>query len=198
MLTKQTLEIRWFNPGQLPKSIQFWFWHDCLGKLEQTSHSPQQRQDNYLYLPKCQILSIKFREGNIEIKFRQNELGIFPFLPHENLDKFHRSWQGKIERWIKVECTHDLSQLYNFEPPTWIKVNKKRWQRLYENVEFEIGELEIDKTIWWTLAAEMEEDNKNCEQQFKQAIQEFNQTYSGENLSAEKSYAYPSLLLKNF
>ncbi|ACK69528.1 hypothetical protein PCC7424_1075 [Gloeothece citriformis PCC 7424] len=204
MTTKQTLEVRWFIEGQLPNNIKHWFWDDCPGQLHQRIESPETREDLYLYLPKCQILSFKFRQKNLEIKWRKDEFGIEKFLSPLNLNSYNylTDWKGKVERWLKLEyCNETVKDKLDVEHKqnqTWINVQKQRWQRIYKQVEFEISSLKICQTNWWTIAAEMEEKDKNSEQDFYQAIKEFSQTYSHKNLSPEQSYAYPSWLIQNF
>ncbi|WP_013322449.1 hypothetical protein [Gloeothece verrucosa] len=195
MRTQQTLEIRWFNQGKLPANIQQWFDLDCLGKKKQSLDSPEEREDDYLYLPNCQILSFKRREQNLEIKFRVNE-----FINAQNSDP--ATSQGNIERWIKLEYNQDIlkniDNFDNYKQQTWIKVKKKRWQRCYKKVNLEICHLQIAQNFWWTMAAEMKENPRNNLQHFKQVISEFSQTYSGQELTAKQSYAYPTWLLESF
>lgn len=193
MLTKKTLEVRWFDQGQIPDKTQEWFLQDCLGKLKQTKDTPEEREDYYLYLPECQILSFKFRQGKLEIKWRKDELGF--------CNLAHHCGRGKLERWVKVNSTQshlqDILEPNQLQHQTWIKVKKKRWQKSYKHIEFEIGYLEVQQAYWWTIAAEMEESQDNPEKYFNQVLQEISQTYSENYLALENSYGYPSWLLKN-
>ncbi len=39
----------------------------------------EERVDIYLYLPKCEYMGIKLRQGRLEVKWRKAELGIMHF-----------------------------------------------------------------------------------------------------------------------
>lgn len=107
MLT--TAELRWFNRGTLPSETSHWF--DCLGEA---LAPPEERVDLYLYLPGCDYLGIKLRQGRLEIKWRQAELEIV---------RFGDRVEGKAEKWGKWLCEDPTAQSFQ----TTDVVGEKAW-----------------------------------------------------------------------
>ncbi|MGL4619835.1 MAG: hypothetical protein ACRCZS_12370, partial [Chroococcidiopsis sp.] len=66
-----SLELRWFISGELPLEVSSWFEQDKLGGQLQ---APETREDVYLYVPECEYMGLKLRQGRLEIKWRQAEL----------------------------------------------------------------------------------------------------------------------------
>lgn len=69
-LTRPTLEVRWFELGTLPAEVKSWFCEDCPGELLRAS---EERKDLYFRIPKCEVLSFKLRQKNLELKLRRAE-----------------------------------------------------------------------------------------------------------------------------
>jgi hypothetical protein len=65
-----TLEVRWFESGTLPQEVKTWFCNDCPGEL---LGLPEEREDLYLRVPKCEALGFKIRQNNLELKLRRAE-----------------------------------------------------------------------------------------------------------------------------
>ncbi|MGF1538822.1 MAG: hypothetical protein ACFB4J_20365, partial [Elainellaceae cyanobacterium] len=101
MLTTPTLETRWFYPGELPFEISQWFDTDCIGSYVDPNHPFTERDDQYFLTPGCELLSLKLREGNLELKWRQQELDTV---------SASAEWGGKIEQWLKWSYV-DFEQL---------------------------------------------------------------------------------------
>lgn len=184
MLT--TWELRWFCKGTIPTEVENWFNADSLGK---PLGAAQSREDVYLYTPECDYLNIKLRQGSLEVKWRKAELGSL---------YFGDSWEGKVEKWLKWICQDSEQQSIM---PTdivakrpWVTVKKKRVQRVYKSIAFELTQLNIKNDYWWSIALEMSEENTHQIDNFKNIVSELSKTYRGQKLLADNSYAYPSWL----
>ena len=109
MLT--TAELRWFARGSLPAEIEHWFEQDQLGDHLAPA---EEREDVYLYLPGCDYLGIKMRQGRLEIKWRKAELGVVGFEDRV---------EGKAEKWVKWTYRGaKLQQPDSFAYPSWLSV----------------------------------------------------------------------------
>ena len=199
MLT--TAELRWFNRGTLPKEISDWF--NCLGD---DLAPPEERVDLYLSSIGCDYLGIKLRQGRLEIKWRQAELGRV---------RFADGVEGKAEKWGKLLCegsTADNLQLLDVAGRAWVNVKKVRSQRQYQVVpgkftiavpvtesidqgcNVELTHLGINGNAWWSLAFEAF-GTEDCLMDNLQTVANwvFN-NYRGPKLQFEDSYAYPRWL----
>ncbi len=106
-----TVEVRWFYPGQVPGPALAWFRQVASDPEEQPG-----RVDYYLLLESTEALGIKMREGRIEIKQRQQRLGLV---------RFQDGIAGQVEAWRK--WSFGLAWAGAFAPPSsWIVVEKKR------------------------------------------------------------------------
>lgn len=181
-----TIELRWFYPGTIPTQIEHWFNQESLGgQIE----SPETREDWYLYLPTCDYLGIKLRQGKLEIKWRQAEFKVL---------RFGDFVEGKAEKWAKWTCEDPTSKC--FIPAevagkeSWLSVKKKRSQRVYADCAVELTQLDINGKDWWSLAFEATgEDDKLMDNLQTVASQVF-QSYPGSKLQGKDSFAYPSWL----
>jgi len=197
-LTYPTLEVRWFELGIPPKEVKHWFDVDCPGKpLE----FPEEREDLYLYAPECDTFSLKLRQDNLEVKWRQAELGILRFCEGKKVkDRDICYWKGKLEKWLK--CTYEGSESLDIastdvgQEKLWISVKKRRWQRLYQGISCELAQLKIDRRFWWSIAFEMGEEAFDRVDRFEDVVSWIGKNYQGPILSPSKSYAYPSWLLR--
>ena len=204
MLT--TTEMRWFKQGNLPTAVLHWFEQDYLGgQLE----SAAARDDVYLCLDQANVqLGIKLRQGRLEIKWRQAELGIW---------QFGQQVQGKAEVWGKWLCEDPTSNYFQpatvVEKNSWVSVHKVRSQRFYRVVpdasviavpstespsqgcSIEITQLSIKGSAWWSLAFEAFGDEALLTVNL-QAVANwvFSTNTSDLKLLAQDSYAYPSWL----
>lgn len=171
-----TIELRWFTPGTSPPEVKNWFENDCPGELK----GLEERSDRYLYVP-CDYLNLKLRQDNLEVKWRQAELGIVRFT----------TWEGNVEKWVKWTCEdttiNNILPANALQENPWIVVQKTRQQRQYESCNLELTDLDIDNSKWWSLALEMSEESS---ERFKSIVQKVSKTYPGE-LLLQNSYAYP-------
>lgn len=184
MLT--TLELRWFFHGTLPPEVERWFNTDCPGKLLGES---EEREDFYLYVPECDYLNIKLRQGSLEVKWRKTQLGVL---------RFGESWEGNVEKWLKWSCQERTQQ--SLIPAdivgerAWIGVKKKRSQRQYQGISYEITQLEVKGDRWWTIAFEMAVIEANQFDNFENALNQVSKSDRGLELQAKMSFAYPTWL----
>lgn len=197
-LTRPTLEVRWFESGTLPAEVKSWFCEDCPGELLRAS---EERKDLYLRIPKCEALSFKLRQENLELKLRRAELGIRQFGEINETAKKTFVWEGKIEKWQKFSLKSPAwldNAFTGIKKENWIAVKKVRSQRQYRGVLYELTQLESCDRAWWSIAFEMAEQEAMDRDRFENAVSRVSQNYPGSLLSADKSYAYPSWLLRQF
>jgi hypothetical protein len=201
MLT--TLELRWFAHGTLPTEVKHWFSADCPGDL---LGSPEEREDLYLYIPDCDYLNIKLRQGNLEVKWRKAELGIL---------QVGDDWEGKVEKWLKWSCEDPTQQSMMpaevVSKGPWVSVMKERCQRRYssrtpsgnaerpsqrqyQGISYELTQLKVKNDAWWSIAFEMAVEDDNPIDRLEDIVQQVNKTYRGPELLAKNSYAYPNWL----
>ncbi|MEB3179709.1 MAG: hypothetical protein VKL59_11835 [Nostocaceae cyanobacterium] len=167
----KSCELRWFYPGRVPEAMDSWFQQNC---LSDALKPPESREDVYLWAPGCDYMGIKLRQGRLEVKWRQAELGIL---------RFGEYVEGKAERWTKWICEDYTQQ--SFQPakvsgnPIWVNVQKVRYAQLYEletlnfgsvhpsipqpvlrteyvenGCSVELTHLVIQGNPWWTFAFE--------------------------------------------
>lgn len=200
-----TLEVRWFVRGMPPATVHNWFNYECPGKL--LTEELEVREDLYAYqkyedvlklrslapqLSQSEEINLKIREGNLELKIRQEELGTEQFRAFKNSN----TWKGNIEKWCKW-TEEDLGKqnylTYNVmsKNPS-ISVLKKRKQRLDRHVKSELTWLRIGDDNWWSVAFEMITNGHNKHQlnKFKQSVNRASAAYFGPQLSLENSYGY--------
>jgi hypothetical protein len=199
ILTRSTLEVRWFESGALPTEVQGWFCSDCPGELVGL---PEEREDKYLKVPNCQTFSLKQRQNNLELKFLQAKLGIARFGKSDNTERESEFWQGQLERWCKFSCKDSVSIAKAFTELSpkklWINVKKIRWQKQYRAIFYEITQLEINNSIWWSIAFEMAQQKASEINHFKNVVGQAIQNCPLSELTAENSYAYPNWLARQF
>lgn len=194
-----TLELRWFCHGTPPIEVEHWFSADCPGE---PLGSAEEREDFYLYTPECDYLNIKLRHGTLEVKWRKAELGSVGIGKASSTSQNSLLWEGKVERWLKWICQDpDQESIIPADvvgKGPWVGVKKKRSQRQYQGVAFELTQLSVGNDAWWSMAFEMPDKGANQIDSFKSVVNRVSETYRGPNLLADKSYAYPSWLLKVF
>lgn len=182
MLT--SVELRWFYPGKLPADISAWFNADGLCQL------PENRQDIYLFVaPDCDYMGVKLRQGRLEVKWRQAELGTISFA---NLVA------GKLEKWGKWLCEDETGE--SFLPQgvvsksEWIRVQKMRQQRQQQDCSVEITQLAINGDFWWSLAFEAIGEQEDAIAHLQAVGSKIFQDYNLYPLQVQDSFAYPSWL----
>jgi hypothetical protein len=200
MLT--TAELRWFYSGTLPPAIAHWFQQNDLGEHLEL---PEAREDVYLCIPECDYLGIKFRQGRLEIKWRQQVFDNFQFAQSE----------GKAEKWVKWTCADSTGEgIISKETVAkgpWVSVTKARSQRKYqvfaqslvavpinESIDqgctVELAKLGVKGKAWWSLAFEAFGEETSLMRHLQVVADWVIQSYRGPKLLAEDSYAYPKWL----
>ncbi len=188
MLT--TLELRWFSQGTPPTEVEHWFLADSPGEL---LGSPEEREDLYLYTPECDYLNIKLRQGSLEVKWRKAQLGSREFGEDSGA-----TWQGNVEKWLKWIC--DDPEQESIMPvdvvgtKAWVAVKKRRSQRLYQGISYELTQLRVNNNDWWSIAFEVANRNADQIEHFETIVRLVSQTYPGSELITENSYGYPKWL----
>lgn len=196
-------ELRWFERGRVPDAIAQWFQQDELGDYLAPA---EERVDVYLYLPTCEYMGIKLRQGRLEIKWRKAELGIL---------RFGDTLEGKAEKWGKWLCEDPTQE--SFQPQdvggrSWVSVNKVRLQRPYQilpdksikavpltesidqGCSVELTQLSINNNNWWSLGFEAFGEDDCLMDNLQAVASEVFKTYHGLELQSQDSYAYPTWL----
>jgi hypothetical protein len=165
----QTIEVRWFYRGNVPEQVVTWF--NAIGTpLPQ----PDSRSDCYLQ-SRATDLGIKVRQGNLEVKYCQQQLGAI---------EIAGIGDSRVQQWTKWICHNRSLELVGGEQQAWIEVAKIRSQRFY-SVEFvdpirsipisaprenaaaiEVTQLQLHGQPWWTIACEYLGDNISIQGQF--------------------------------
>jgi hypothetical protein len=192
----QTIEVRWFYRGEVPVQISDWF--EIMGKrLEQIDR----RSDIYLQSSSPDV-GVKLRQGNLEVKYRQAEIGRFEI---EGLD-------SRVELWSKWICADDgehLTPTQLADKSGWLKVDKIRDRRLFR-VEFgdrieliqvitptagiasiELTQLQVLGQNWWTLACEYFGNDLEIDRQFLPLVSNLLTGSGLANIAPHISCGYP-------
>lgn len=175
----KTLEMRWFKQGDIPTSVREWFEKDCMGNGES-------RTDWYLIpIAPCDYLNIKFRQGRLEIKWREKQY------PTVNLNS---QWQGIMEAWVKWLCEAESMEGFLPQHQGWVAVEKARSQRQIvlspeACCNLELTQLRVKNQPWWTVGLESTGD----EESLSAIAQQLSQTCP-ETLTEKDASAYPHWL----
>lgn len=201
MLT--TAELRWFYNATLPQPVTDWFTDHCPG--EQLA-PPVQRQDLYLATPGCEYLGIKLRQNQLEIKWRQAELGVVQLV---------NGLAGQAEQWIKWICEPTPEKSLpeaDLAKDCWIGVSKIRSQRKYQflaagsviavpidqpintGCTVELTKLSVHENAWWSLAFEAFGEDKASTDALQVVANHLLSNYQEPMLQAQDSYGYPQWL----
>ena len=204
-----TLEVRWFVQGIPPAAVQHWFNFECSGKL---LGKLETREDLYACFQSDRLhdfarfssqqlipeaVNLKLRQGNLELKLRQQEFGNHRFSQVKHL----HTCEGKVEQWHKFDRQElkDFS-LLNGDLPNeldWVSVHKERKQKIEQGVKSELTRLKINRQYWWSVAFEMtQEHSEQKDSCFEKVVKRACQTYAGSELLAINSYGYSQWLLR--
>ena len=213
---EKTLEVRWFFKELPPTVVEHWFKFKCPGKfvheieIRKDWYACQQHYDlrrSLKHLSRSldrESINFKSREGNLELKLRQQKLGTHQlYLPQHSY-----CCEGNIEQWCKFS-QQELKEL-NFNHDTdkiaWIGVEKERQQKVERGVKSELTKLRLDrdrlinsKHRWWTIAFEMSqnESDRRSYSYFTQVVEQACETYPEPQLLATNSYSYSHWLLES-
>jgi hypothetical protein len=223
-LAWSTLEVRWFCPGPLAETgpgVEEWFRaRPRLGDggkplpIEWAPAAPAWRQDRYLLLPDHDDMGIKWREGRLEIKGREDVLGQLVFAG---------SSEGRAERWIKWSYASSgierrLAALFRDRGAEGVvAVEKRRLQRclcldppvaVFEvgpdrrrqrGVDVELAQIRVPGShceLHWSLAFEAFPGDAETSERFAQVVGRFLEACPALPLSADRSMSYPRWLLE--
>lgn len=167
-----TAETRWFAPGTAPEEVRSWF-----ASRSGTSQRQPIRRDYYLLRISGDGLSVKLREGGLEIKQRYSSHGPV---------HFGRSMQGIVEQWVKWrfpldDSTDPVQTILTGQQP-WLAIDKERLLKFYQvdgqglvqtvskpadvpgTLHIELATVEVRGSRWWTLAFEASGDGREAVQ----------------------------------
>ena len=188
-----TYEIRWFTREQ-PFEPEAVFGPDM---------EPEERLDWYAASAHPGT-GTKLREGRLETKLLTNVV--------ETVDQ--AGCQGVIERWQKWSVVQGEAGPYGdlLVQNGWVAVKKRRWMQVWsaekEQLEivhdrigkgalFELTEVDVQGTIWWTVALEAfgpEGERRPALERVMTHVLEH--LPSHRNLSAKDSMGYPAWLMQ--
>lgn len=209
-----TLEVRWFVKGIPPATVQRWFRFECPGKLLERLETKkdwyayflQDRLDEFArfssHLLNREQVNLKLRQGNLELKLREQEFGTHRFSHLKNSAKNSHICEGKVEQWCKFgepELKDSTSSTHHsLNETAWVRVDKERKQKIEQDVRSELTCLKIDSECWWSVAFEMTKKNPGGQQDncFKEVVERACKTYYGPRLSTINSYSYSKWLLE--
>ncbi|MDR9404874.1 MAG: hypothetical protein RI580_15710 [Halothece sp. Uz-M2-17] len=182
----RTLEMRWFKRGEIPAVMNQWFKQACPGEVFGEAET---RTDWYLQpIAPCNDLNIKFRQGRIEVKWREKQL--------TTVDLSSQG-EGIMEQWVKWLCEAESLQDFYPQDSAWVAVEKARSQRQWElssdafcNVE--LTQLKVKDQNWWTFGLESTGDAKSLAK-IAQAVSET----CPEKFTEADAAAYPYWLTHN-
>ena len=221
-MPSSTLEIRWFFSGSLEQSgsgMEVWFTSrrryggsDRAAPIAWDPTPPAWRQDRYLLVPGGDDMSIKWREGRLEIKARTSTSGPQVFAP---------AIAGECEHWLKWSYAgdaidrrfHDIFE--NSLARGVVAVEKRRLQRHLNlgpagtvdevrpgdgrerGINIELAEIRVPGPaghVHWSLAFEAFPNDQVFEL-FGQVVAAFLAGCPALPLSADQSMSYPRWLL---
>jgi hypothetical protein len=201
-----TVETRWFTRGVVPADIPAWF-----AALPGDAEDQPLRRDLYLQPVADGGLSVKLREGGLEIKQRQETLGRFRFGP---------SATGLVERWTKwrfpLDETFNHWQSILDGGRSWQNVDKKRWLKHYRLDEtgaiqvmpyqllvqetgsqafhLELANLRVGDQRWWTIAYEVAASEQPVSESLRSIAAQHLSEWQPGQLSISNSCGYPQWL----
>jgi hypothetical protein len=175
-----------------------------------TDPAPQSasgRVDYYLPIPGGAAVGVKLREGYLEIKRRDRELG--EFHPHPRV-------HGYVEHWQKWRYTLDETRgvtlgRHRLDEP-WVRVIKQRallrytvtagggvvrvppGQRPIRACHLELAEISVRRARWWTLCCEARADEALLEQTFFDIAERVLTRGNPPRLQPAESFGYPRWL----
>jgi hypothetical protein len=196
-----TAEVRWFFPGPLPAAVRTWF--EARGN-RMAYQAP--RRDLYLGLPD-DSLSVKLREGRVEIKLRRQK---GEFL------RLHPQVTGVLERWQKwsfaLEEAATVLPGISVNDSSWLPIDKHRGVARYrvagneppvavapdvypvQGCEVELVELYATGQAWWSLCFEAFGQGRALPEALLATARQFLGGGEPPHLEAGNSYGYPRWL----
>lgn len=194
-----TTEVRWFFYGTIPPHVDLWFGEVGCDPAE------GERTDHYLGMPDVDTVGVKWREGRLEVKRRQADLGEVAFAAEV---------VGRLGRWHKwIFGLDDVEVLEALRTASdWIAVAKSRRLHAYaadeagrvHNVspeivprsgcELEVGTVKIGGKTWWTVAFEAFGDEAAQPAVLRRTVAHVLQMEDAPTLPVAASASYPRWL----
>jgi hypothetical protein len=197
-----TAEVRWFYQGTMPPAFLAWF--------QGFGHAPEEeptRVDYYLRLVGTDSLSIKVREGRVEVKQRYEGCSIV---------QFHQRVAGRVGLWRK--WSFGLVEAVSQDPhpetvgPQWVSVEKKRTLRRYrldgkrvvaaapgevpdQGGDLELTRVRVGREEWWSVGLEAYGAEPVLESTLLLVAEYVMAPTQPPSLAAGNSYGYPEWLL---
>lgn len=156
-----TVEVRWFQRGDVPGPLRDWFFEE---RADVTEEPP--RVDRYLLVTETDSLGIKYREGRMEVKQRSAAPRVVTF---------GGGAVGTVARWRKwsfpLAAATEARETLD-EHGAWWAVKKSRLLRDYSvdvdgaiipvlesdgpdaRCSVELSQVEVVEQRWWTLGFE--------------------------------------------
>jgi hypothetical protein len=196
-----TAEVRWFYRGPLPAAVRDWFEARSSRMVYQAP-----RRDHYLGLP-GDSLSVKLREGRVEIKLRPRA---GEFL------RLHPQVTGVLEYWQKwsfslADPSTTLPGIAAIDS-SWLAIDKQRGVARYriagngppvavaadvypvQGCEVELVELVAGRQAWWSLCFEAFGQGRGLPEALVATARHFLGSAEPPGLEAGDSYGYPGWL----
>lgn len=126
-------EIRWFFTGRLPSAMEKWFQ-----SMEAASEST--RTDYYLRYADNTSLGVKLREGQMQLKYKTEDIGPRKIDKAEGIVEAYEKWSFPADEQPEWE-------LMMKDPKRWIAIDKTRMMLKFEYTHGEISRVSQDKMI---------------------------------------------------
>ena len=197
-----TLEVRWFFKGAVPADVLSWLYGSGGEPAE-----PLPRVDHYLRISEGDSLGIKLREGRIEVKQRQRQLGAV---------RLQERVIGMVEHWRKwsFALASEASDLAGMTVPAsgWVGVRKERQLSRYritadrkliampaleypdQGCDLELTSIRVSGSEWWTLGFEAFGGEANLQGHLSLAAEQLLGATGPPPLPFQDSYGYPKWL----
>ena len=197
-----TVEVRWFFQGKIPRQVQAWF-HGGLGQVTPA----QARVDHYLRIAEGDALGVKLREGRIEVKQRQRQLGAMPLQARvSGIVEHWRKWSFPLTRrtgpaldtpvpalgWVGVHKERQLSRYRLTGDGKLVAMSPARYPE--QGCDLELTQVTAAGSEWWTLGFEAFGTEPGLEELLSLAAGELLRGTKPPLLPVEKSYSYPRWL----
>lgn len=213
-----TCEVRWFLEGPVSAHPALRQWFESGPSVGTTSTLPPPewkgrlggRPDRYLLFPGAMDMGVKWREGELQIKGRVEELGA---------QRFGGEHIGFVERWCKWSYAHIPSLLHSMqmqmtaESKGSVDVHKTRALRtlliddaagtirevdesvqVTRGINAELTDVRVGDAGWCSLALEAFPDDAALREPFLRGVSQFLSSLDSMLLTSETSLSYPGWL----
>jgi hypothetical protein len=198
-----TAEVRWFYRGAVAPAVTAWF-----RGLEGSGEEEPTRVDWYLRRVDTDSLSIKLREGRVEVKQRHAGCGVA---------RLHPRIAGRVELWWKWSFaaleTASQSSPEGVVAAHWLAVEKRRALLRYrldgervlarapaelpdQGCDLEVTRIRVGGMDWWSVGLEAYGAEPVLENTLLQVAGYLVARPEPPSLAAENSYSYPEWLLR--